>query len=111
MTLMKGCVMYQNKVLIQASLRKLVLDQLHVDHPGICSMKTIARSLLWYPGIDKDIEMLFKSCSVCQSVKTLPAQNNNVEWPAPSRPFSRVHVDNFFYENKVFFILVDAFSK
>ena len=74
-------------------------------------MKSIACSLLWYPGIDKDIEMLVKSCSVCQLVRSLPAQNNNVEWPVTSGPFSRVHVDHFFFENKAFFILVDAFSK
>ena len=111
MTLMKGCIMYQNKVLIPSSLRKSVLNLLHNDHPGICSMKSIARSLLWYPGIDRDIEMLVKSCPICQSVRSIPAQNTNITWPVPSRPFSRVHVDHFFYESKIFFILVDALTK
>ena len=68
MTIMKGCSLYNNWVFIPQSLRNKVLMQLHESHPGISAMKSIARSLIWYPGIDNDIVNLVKSCYHCQTV-------------------------------------------
>ena len=47
--------MYHNRVYVPETLRTSVLKQLHQGHPGIYGMKTIARTLVWYPGIDQDI--------------------------------------------------------
>ena len=60
MTLFKGCIMYQNRVLIPEALHTIVLNQIHDGHPGIVAMKSIARSLLWFRGIDKKLEELVK---------------------------------------------------
>lgn len=111
LTIMKGCIMFNNRVLIPEPLRKLVLDFFHEDHPGICSMKSLARSLIWYPGLDSDISDLVKSCRVCQVAQSRPSQNQSVAWPIPPRPWSRVHIDHFFFENKVCLIAIDALSK
>ena len=74
-------------------------------------MKSSVRSLVWYPGINEDIEILVRNCSICQNTRRKPAQNVHVEWPQSNRPFSRVHVDHFFFENHICFIAVDAFSR
>lgn len=110
LSIMKGCIMYCNRVLIPNSLRSMVLQQFHEGHPGITCMKSLARSLIWYPGIDSDIVDLVKSCSQCQLVRSKPPQKF-VEWPVPSRPWSRVHVDHFFLENKICLVAVDALSR
>jgi hypothetical protein len=111
MSILKGCILYNSRVFIPQSLRKLVLNQIHEGHPGICAMKSIARSLIWYPGIDKDITELVKSCTQCQSNQSKPPQNRNIEWPVPPRPWSRVHIDHFFFEGKICLIAIDALSK
>ena len=111
MTIMKGCIMYRNRVFIPASLRDRVLSSFHQDHPGIVGMKSIARSLIWYPGLDRDIENLVKSCHVCQLVRNCPPQNAHVPWPVPSKPWQRVHIDHFFYEDKICLLAIDAYSK
>ena len=74
-------------------------------------MKSIARSLIWYPNIDKDIEKIVKVCDKCQVNQSRPPQNRNIEWPTPPRPWSRVHIDHFFFENKTLLIALDALSK
>ena len=111
MSILKGCIMYNNRVFIPESLREPVLRQFHEGHPGICAMKSLARSLIWYPGMDKDIASVVNSCPKCQSVQSRPPQNQTVEWPVPPRPWCRVHIDHFFFENKVCLIAVDALSK
>lgn len=58
--------------MIPPSLRRQVLDELHQGHIGVVKMKTLARSHAWCPGIDRDIELLAKSCAGCQAVKPAP---------------------------------------
>ena len=111
LSLFDDCIMYRNRIFIPESLRKLVLDQIHEGHPGICGMKSIARSLIWYPNIDNEIESYVKSCENCQMNASKPPQKCNVQWPLPKRPWSRVHLDHFFYENHVCLIAVDALSR
>lgn len=111
MTILKGCIMYCNRVLVPKSLRRTVLQQFHEGHPGISGMKSLVRSLIWYPGLDKDVEDLVNSCMICQTVRAKPPQNKNIEWPVPPRSWSRIHVDHFFYDNKICFLAVDAFTK
>ena len=110
MSIYRGCILYGNRVFIPVSLRNMVLNQIHEGHPGICAMKSIARSLVWYPGIDTDIEELVKKCSQCQSILAKP-RRCNIEWPVPVRPWSRIHIDHFYFEGKICLIAVDSLSK
>lgn len=111
MTIVKGCILFHNRVLIPVALRERVLDLFHQNHPGIVAMKSLARSLIWFPGLDRDVEYLVKSCNVCQSVRNKPSHNSHVSWPSPSRPWQRLHIDHFHYENKTCLIVIDALSK
>jgi len=111
LSILYGCILYNDRVLIPESLRSLVLQQFHDDHPGICAMKSLTRSLIWYPGIDRDVEKLVKNCVKCQASQSKPPQNRNIEWPTPNRVWSRVHIDHFFFENNTCLIAVDALSK
>lgn len=96
MTIMRGCVMYRDRVYLPPSLQMIVLNKLHEDHSGIVAIKSLARELIWFPGMDNKIEELVKSCQVCQSLRSRPPQNSHVSWPIPDRPWSRIHIDHFF---------------
>lgn len=110
LTITKGCIMYQNRVFIPEALRTKVLNLFHENHPGIVAMKALTRSLIWYPGLDRDVTNLVQSCKICQSVRCKPAKSN-VSWPLPSRPWSRIHIDHFFPDNSICLIVVDALTK
>ena len=75
-------------------------------------MKSLARSYVFWPGIDKDIEHLVKQCSGCQKQQNAPAKAFLHPWEWPSSPWERVHVDFAGpFMNRMFFIIVDAHSK
>ena len=78
------------RVVVPEKCRKKLLLELHRDHPGICKMKSIARSYMWWPG---NIEDLAKSCLDCQAVKKAPPVAPLQPWEWPSRVLQRVHVD------------------
>ena len=111
LSILKNCIMYRNRVLIPSALRKKVLELFHRDHPGIVAMKSLIRALVWYPGIDKDTSDLVSSCQVCQEHASRPSQNQFLQWPSTTRAWSRIHIDHFFFEEKIFFVAIDSFSK
>ena len=56
-------------------------------------MKTLARSYVWWPSIDKEIEATAKDCRACQSVKSAPPRAPLHPWVLPAKPWQRLHID------------------
>ncbi len=48
--------------------RTAVMDLLHEGHPGETRMKALARSFVWWPGVDGDLENTVKECDQCQAI-------------------------------------------
>ena len=112
LTVEGSCVMWGIRVVIPRKLQNQVLEELHREHPGIVRMKAIARSYMWWPQIDKQLEEAAKSCVRCQAVKSKPAVAPLHPWLWPSRPWQRIHVDFAGpFKGKMFLILVDGHSK
>ena len=49
-----------------------VMAYLYDGHPGICQMKQLARSYVWWPNMDQELEQKVKECS-CQLMQKSPA--------------------------------------
>ena len=75
-------------------------------------MKALARSYVWWPGIDKALEEATKSCSPCQSSKNAPARAPLHPWAWPTAPWERIHLDFAGpFLGKMLLIVLDAHSK
>lgn len=105
-----GCLFYGQRILVPFKLRKNVLELLHETHVGIVRMKALARSYVWWPGIDIDIENWSKCCKACQAMQNKKSEAELSNWPLAMRPFERIHIDFYSFENNTFLILVDAYS-
>ena len=107
-----GCLFLGARIVIPAKLRMGVLDLIHVGHFGMQKMKQLARSVVYWPNINADIEKVAKSCTSCAEHQNNPSKPANHPWMLPEKPWSRVHVDhaiNFMGEN--WLVVVDAYSK
>ncbi|XP_023238176.1 uncharacterized protein K02A2.6-like [Centruroides sculpturatus] len=72
----------------------------------------LARSIVWWPGIDSDLERTVKECILCQSYHRNPPSTNTLRWPIPEEPWSRVHIDFAGpFLGKMFLIGIDAKTK
>ena len=86
-----------------------MLVELHVGRPGVSRMKALARSVVWWPGLDGMVEDMVKNCSECQQAQPLPTSALMQQWRWPTRPRSRLHVDFAGpLEGRMFLIVVDA---
>ncbi|KAL3975969.1 inner nuclear membrane protein Man1 [Sarotherodon galilaeus] len=89
----QGCVMWGTHVILPPKLRTKVLDSLHDGHLGVVKMKSLARSYVWWPGIDCEIENMAKSCTGCQQTLRQPQTAPVHAWEWPSALWQRIHID------------------
>ncbi|XP_025758532.1 uncharacterized protein K02A2.6-like [Oreochromis niloticus] len=112
LTIQQGCLMWGVRVVVPPKLRSHVLKELHAAHPGMVRMKSLARSYVWWPGIDSQIELQAKACHSCQRVQKEPGLAPLHPWLWPSCPWERIHVDFAGpFEGHMYLVVVDAHSK
>ena len=107
-----SCVLWGDRVIIPKAGIEKTLQVLHDGHPGISKMKQLARSVVWWPGIDSDIEKMVKSCQMCSLHQKSPPVAPLHPWEWPRKPWTRIHIDHAGpFMGKMFLIIIDSFSK
>ena len=98
--------------MIPAKFRSKVLEIIHESHAGAVRMKQLAKSYVWWPELDKDIEGLVNKCSNCLQNRNEPPKLKEAEWPIPPTPWTRLHMDFAGpVERPMLLIIADSTSK
>ena len=112
LTTQGDAVLWGNRVVIPLKLQGRILKELHCGHPGITRMKALARSYLWWPGLDKCLERCVQDCLPCQATQNAPAPVPLHPWLWPTKPWQRIHVDFAGpFLGRMFLVVVDAHAK
>ena len=112
LSLERDCILWGCRVIIPAKLRGKVLEELHDSHPGIVRMKSLARSHVWWPGIDEEIARTVKACSSCQCFKNASPKAPLHPWSWATKPWERIHLDFAGpFMGKMLLVAVDSHSK
>ena len=88
-----GCLFWGPRVVIPKKYHQPVLAELHSSHPGIVRMKGLARSHVWWSGVDADIEQMVHNFQGCQSTRNQLAKAPLHSWPWAASVWERIHVD------------------
>ena len=75
-------------------------------------MKALARSYIWWPKIDQDIEGIVKKCESCLRYAKNPNKAMLHVWEYPDGPNERLHT--YFLgpvKGKWYMVIIDAYSK
>lgn len=112
LTLENDCLFWGYRIVIPETLRPTILKELHLSHMGVVKIKMFARSYVWWPGIDNDIETLVKTCKVCSEMQKNPGKTILTPWPWPEKAWSRIHLDFLGpFMGRMFLVIIDAHSK
>ena len=104
--------MWGARVIVPPKGRDTLLKELHETHPGIVKMKALARSYIWWAGLDAEIEMFVKDCTTCHLHSKQPPVAPLRPWEWPGRTWHRINIDYAGpFEGRMILIIVDAHSK
>ena len=106
-----NCILRGQRVVIPLVLHQRLLSELHDGHVGVCRMKALARSYIWWPGMDKEIEKMAAQSEACKNVAALPPTASRHPWQCLAAPWDRVNVDFGEFNKQHFLVVVDAYSK
>ena len=106
-----GCLLGGNRVVIPPTGRQQAMDLFHNGHPGASRMKSLARSYIWWPDMDRDLEIRVKECEACQRARNQPPVSPLMPWELPQTPWERLHGEFAGpYEGKMFFDIQSPLS-
>ncbi|XP_021343033.1 uncharacterized protein K02A2.6-like [Mizuhopecten yessoensis] len=81
------------RILMPEKLRQRPLELAHESQQGIVKTKSRLREKVWWPGIDKDIELYVKSCHMCQVMGTSSRPDPLYRTPLPQGPWEELAID------------------
>ena len=110
LTMNKEFLMLGNCLVIPASQREKVLQDLHRGHLGISKCQGRARSCVWWPSMPKDIERMVSQCRECAS------HANRMTEPlrptaTPDRPWQMLGTDLLQLKGETYLLVVDYYSR
>ena len=112
LSLSQDCLLWGNRVVIPPPHQRPVHLELHEGHPGIVRMKAIARSYVWWPNMDSQLEETVKACIGCQETRSAPPVAPVHPWMWPRHPWHRLHIDFLGpLRDCMWLVVVDAHSK
>ena len=74
-------------------------------------MKGMARSHVWWPGLDGNIEDTVRRCQQCIKTRKAPPVAPLFSWSWPTAPWQRIHIDFTTHQANHYLVVVDAHSK
>ena len=110
LSVQQGLLMYRDRLVIPASLRKDILQRLHAGHQGIVKTRALARASVWWPGLSTEINSLIDNCPTClkeRRSKITPM----IPTPIPDYPWQRIGTDLMEFRGENYLVVVDYFSK
>lgn len=107
----RDSVIYKGeKVVVPESLRSVYRQRVHLGHVGEESTKRRVRDILYWPGMNEDVERLVRTCSVCNSCKPHQQREPLKLYDVPERPWSLVATDLFHWNGAEYILIIDSFS-
>jgi transposase InsO family protein len=108
----ENILLWRGRIVVPNSLQPTILQLLHEGHPGVCSMRELAKFYTWWPRIDDDIDHHVASCIACQQGRQKEPEVPLFSWSVPSEPWARIHIDFAGpFENYMWLIIIDAYTK
>lgn len=111
LTVSGSLVLKGRRVVIPKNLQHRVVDIAHESHQGLVKTKALLREKVWFPSIDKVVEMKVKSCLPCASVTPVTTREPLIMTPLPQGPFQEISIDFATFSDTTILVIVDDYSR
>jgi hypothetical protein len=105
-----GLVFKGQRVVVPREARADILQRIHSSHIGVNGCIRRAKESVFYPGLTADIKKAVAACTICETFQMSIQKEPLMPHAAPSRPFEKVGVDIFTFDNLDYLLTVDYLS-
>ncbi|CAB4000247.1 retrotransposon-like family member retr-1 [Paramuricea clavata] len=106
-----GILLKNEKIIIPSSFRPEMLEKIHAGHMGTEKCKKRARDVLYWPGMNSQIEEMVLKCPTCLEYRPSNQKEPMIVQPTPTIPWDTVATDLFYWNNSNYLLVVDYFSR
>ena len=105
-----GLIVYGCRLLIPPTMHNQILTNLHEAHQGALRTKQCARLMVYWPGLDNDIDNVILACQQCQDHLPSNTKESIIHKARPTRPFQEIAMDLCSYAGQDYLIIVDCYT-
>uniref|UniRef100_A0A3P9K7U7 Gypsy retrotransposon integrase-like protein 1 n=1 Tax=Oryzias latipes TaxID=8090 RepID=A0A3P9K7U7_ORYLA len=105
-----GIVFKGERAVIPSSLQEDITRRLHSSHFGAEGCLRRARECVFWIGMSDQIKTHIARCDICRSVDDKQQKETLHRHEIPNRPWAKVGVDLFQFDNKDYHVIVDYYS-
>ena len=107
----EGLLFKGRQLIIPRSMQSSVLNLIHESHLGIEKCKARARSIVYWPGMSRDIHDTVAKCATCLTHRHKNQKEPMIPHAIPARPWQKLGSDVFEHKGKPYLVVVDYYSK
>ena len=100
-----------NRICIPPELYDRTFQELYDSHQGIEEMTHLARTHVYWPGIDANIIHCVKHCTICARHRASQIVQPMLPIDIPDRPWQELATDYFTHYSKDYLLISDPLSK
>ncbi len=100
-----------DRLIIPKALRSNMLQQIHHGHMGMDKCKERARDILFWPGMNRQIEETVSKCTICMETRRANAKEPMIPHEVPDRPWQVIATDLFLLDGETYVVVVDYYSR
>ena len=105
-----GIVFKGERIIIPKSMQNEILHLVHYSHQGMVKSKQLARDVVYWKGLNKQIEDIVSKCSTCQTYRAQQQKEPMLSTEVPKLPWEIASSDLFDFEDEDYIVIADHFS-
>ena len=110
LSILDRLVLKGTRIIIPNQCREELLKQLHEGHFGVDRTRLRARDSIYWPCINRDIEILVKTCDICQENSKRNNKDPVLAREIPIFPWTVLEMDLFTLDDHTFLLVVSMTS-
>ena len=106
-----GLIMKGDRIIIPASMRKEILEAIHAGHQGAEKCKLRARTCVYWPQMNSDIDEVTRECPTCQTYRKSQRPETLMPHEVATRPWEVIGTDLLTLHGYDHLLVCDYYSK
>ena len=106
LTIHQDILLYENRLVVPKDMRKRTLQKIHEGYQGIERTLFQAQTVVWWPGLQKEVYNMVKQCQTCAKQNT-QTREPLLPTKLPAYPWLRVASDLFKIKGVNFLVVVE----